>query len=72
MATSSRDLARSRHDHEFALLESRAVLERRFEVMERPATETEEKRLCEDLERPRTCTENERLYEKLQWPRKEL
>ena len=54
IATSSWDLARSRHEHEFALLERRAVLERRFEVMERPAAETEEKRLYEDLGRPRT------------------
>ena len=72
MATSSWDLARSRYDHEFALLERRAVLERRFEVMERPATETEEKRLYDDLGMPRTWTENGRLYEKLEWPRKEL
>ena len=53
-----------------ALLESRVVLQRRFEVMERHATETEEKAAIRGLGKASNLYEW--LYEKLEWPRKEI
>ena len=59
------------------------LLERRFEVMERPSTETEENRLYEKLQWPleeleqqleeseRSWMEFERQYEGVDWPRTE-